>query len=223
MSAPTPSAPAFSLDDLLAAHTRAIAAKDAEIAAWKLEVAAQTQFSAEMQRLMGKAVTRSSERAAQDRTTIENLEYALSQAQHKVADVRRQLQDAQGFGRPYVLHDSPTVVLKFTMAQEDWRGVNPDGSPRNPDGPQKIPTVKLMRKLTGYGLKEAKDLVEGTTELRTHAGWLNEAAIGGFTVQWWLNQLAEGKAKVFHGVSQVTLPAVQFTLTVTEGKRDAQA
>lgn len=205
---------AFTLDDLLASHTRAIVAKDAEIAALNLEVAAQRQFHNAAHKSAVNAIIRRNERAEQDRMTIENLEYQLSQAQAKTQDVQCQLQDAQGFGRPYVLHDSPTVTLKFTMAQEDWSGVNPDGSQRNPDGPQKIPTIKLIRTLTGLGLKEAKDLVEGTTELRTHAGWLSEVRDNtGLTVQQWLDRVRDGYTS-----GTTKFAPVKFILNVTEGR-----
>lgn len=208
------STPMFSLDDLLTAHTRTIAAKDAEIAALKLEVAAQTQFAKVANATAIKAIIRRNKCAERDRTAIENLEYALSREQQKTRDVQRQLQDAQGFGRPYVLYDSPTVTLKFTMAQEDWAGVNLDGSPRNPDELQKIPTIKLMRKLAGLGLKEAKDLAEGTTELRTHAAWLSEVRDNtGLTVQQWLDRVRDG-----YTWGTTKFAPVKFILNVTEGR-----
>ena len=206
----------FTLDDLLASHARMVADKDKRItAALALSAACQVRNI--------EANSRHSLHVAELEARINDLGSANRSLLYDIGELRIKLEDKNRAPCGVVLRDSPTIVLKFTVAPEDWSGVNPDGSPRNPDGSQKIPTIKLMRKLAGLGLKEAKDLVEGRTELRTHAGWLNEAAIGGFTVQWWLNQLAEGKAKVFHGVLQVTIPAVQFTLTITEGKRDAQA
>lgn len=201
MTTPTPYTVSFTLDDLLASHTRAIAAKDAQIAALNREVAAQRQFTTEANKSAVNAIVRRNQKAEQDRMTIENLEYQLSQAQAKTADVQRQLQDAQGFGRPYVLHDSPTVTLKFTMAHEDWTD-------------QKIPTIKLMRKLAGLGLKEAKDLVEGTTELRTHAVWLSEVRDNTWlTVQQWLDRVRDG-----YLTKTSKVQPVKFILNVTEGR-----